>query len=143
MCQMCCELLINFPKLIILIFVEVTDVKIKYTKIAHSYLKVLQTSTLSVELSCGEAQCSGALLCGSSHYLFTYSKQGSPSLFTLYFHHFNKFTDKIQWQERKEKTSRATVEPSDWCRNLPKSHGKCFMILSFFYQLLTIIFPIL
>ena len=40
-CHMHCDLLINFPKLIILIFVKATDVKIKFTKIAHSYLKIL------------------------------------------------------------------------------------------------------
>ena len=51
-------------------------------------------------------------------------------------------TDKTQCQERKEKTSRTSVEPSNWCRNLSKSHGKCFMILHIFNQLLTIILPI-
>ena len=36
-----CELLINFPKLIILIFVKVTDVKINFTKITHSQINIL------------------------------------------------------------------------------------------------------
>ena len=92
---MCCELLINVHKLIVLKFVKVTDVKINFTTIAHSYLKILESSTLRVELSCVEAAITCLHIQNKAaitflHYIFI--------ILTVLLN----ITYKIQCQERKE-----------------------------------------